>query len=153
MQQDIKLELVSIEADGYHIFMRGRVNGKPARFLVDTGASRTVVDMARITRFFPGNEAGFEKLESLSAGLGTNSMESHTVMLPSLSFGRLVLRNYTAAALNLKHVNDSYKLLKLRQIDGVIGGDLLHRLRGVIDYGSGGIRFEGSAPWVVKAPL
>jgi predicted aspartyl protease len=134
MHQKLKLELVPIEEEGCHIFIRGRINGKPARFLVDTGASRTVLDIARIARFFPENEADLEKMDSFSAGLGTNTMESHTVVLHTLSFGRIILRDYKAAALNLQHVNESYGMMKLSKIDGVIGGDLLQRLNAVIDY-------------------
>jgi predicted aspartyl protease len=138
----LKIEITPIESDGVHIFIRARINGKPARFLVDTGASRTVVDKKRILRYLEEDEANFEKLEALSAGLGTNTMESHTILLGSLSFGRLVLKNYKTAALDLTHVNDSYKIMKLKKIDGVVGGDLLQRLRAVIDYGKGEILFQ-----------
>jgi predicted aspartyl protease len=143
MLHKLKIELVPIEQDGVHIFIKARINGKPARFLVDTGASRTVVDHARVLRFVPPEEAGFEKLEAFSAGLGTNTMESHTILLHSLSFGRLVLKNYKTAVLDLSHVNDSYKIMKMKKIDGVIGGDLLHRLKAVIDYRKGEIIFLG----------
>lgn len=136
-----KLELVPIEQDGFHIFIQGRINGKHARFLVDTGASRTVVDQKRILRFLQPGEASFEKLEALSAGLGTNSMESHTIVLKSISFGRLVLKNYKTASLDLDHVNQSYGLMKMKQLDGVLGGDLLHRMKAVIDYRKGEVRF------------
>ena len=139
MPNQLKLELVPIEQDGFHIFLKARINGKRARFLVDTGASRTVVDKARILSFIPHEEAEFEKLESFSAGLGTNTMESHTIILNSLSFGRLVIRDYLTAALDLSHVNQSYGMIKMKKIDGVIGGDLLHRLQAVIDYGKGEI--------------
>lgn len=142
MYYKIEIELVPIEEDGYHIFIGGRINGKPARFLVDTGASRTVVDQKRVVRFIKGEEAGFEKLDSFSAGLGTNTMESHTIILGTLSFGRLLLRNYKAAALTLDHVNQSYRMLKMKQLDGVVGGDLLHELKAVIDYRKGVIEFE-----------
>lgn len=141
-QFTLNIELVPIEQEGFHIFIKARINGKKARFLVDTGASRTVVDQNRILRYFKADEANFEKLEALSAGLGTNTMESHTIILRSLSFGRLVLKNYKTAVLDLSHVNDSYRIMKLKKIDGVIGGDLLHRMRAVIDYGKGEIVFK-----------
>jgi predicted aspartyl protease len=141
MSHELIIELVPIEQDGFHIFIKARINGKLARFLVDTGASRTVVDKARIMRFIPHEEAEFEKLESFSAGLGTNTMESHTIVLKSLSFGRLVIKDYQTAALDLSHVNQSYGMIRMKKIDGVIGGDLLHRLRAVIDYKMEEVRF------------
>ncbi len=141
MLQCLKIEIVPIDQEGVHIFIRARINGKGARFLVDTGASRTVVDLRRILRFIKEDEAKFEKLETFSAGLGTNTMESHTVVLKTISFGRSVLKNYKTASLDLNHVNESYRLLRMKQIDGVIGGDLLLQLRAVIDYGKEEIRF------------
>ena len=116
----LKIELVPIEQDGVHIFIRARINGKPARFLVDTGASRTVLDQKRVLRFLKAEEAKFEKLEAASAGLGTSTMESHTIVLRSLSFSRLVLKDYKTAVLALNHVNQSYSVLKMKKIDGVI---------------------------------
>ena len=134
MKTRIKLEVVSIEDDGLHLFLPARINGRQARFLVDTGASRTVVDQARIVEKFKVDGTAFQKLDTLSAGLGTNTMESHLIVLNTLSFGRMILKDYKAAALDLKHVNQSFGQLKFRKIDGVIGGDLLHRLKAVIDY-------------------
>jgi predicted aspartyl protease len=142
MFHKLKIEIVPIEQDGVHIFINARINGKPARFLVDTGASRTVVDRKRILRFLKAEEAKFKKLEAASAGLGTSTMESHTIMLKSLSFGRLVMKDYLTAALDLDHVNQSYGALKMQKIDGVIGGDLLYRLKAVIDYSKGEIKLR-----------
>ena len=130
----IDLELVSIEEGGVHIFIRGRINGKPARFLIDTGASRSVMDINRLSRFFePGNMV-LKKLEKLSTGLGTSSMESNLVILPLISFQRILIRNYNMAVLDMSHVNQSYSELGLKKIDAVIGGDLLTRFGAVIDY-------------------
>jgi predicted aspartyl protease len=142
MKHLIKLEIYPLESDGIHLFIRARINGKAARFLVDTGASRTVVDQTRILGFFDEGKAEFEHLDSKSTGLGTNSMESKTILLRTLSFGRLKLNDYQTAALDLTHVNQSYSLLRMKEIDGVIGGDLLYRLQAVIDYGDQVLRLK-----------
>ncbi len=131
---EIKLKILPIEEDGYHIFMPLRINGKKANFLVDTGASRSVVDRDRIHNFFGKGEVSMEKIEKLSTGLGTNTMESNTVVLHTFSFGRKVFKEYQAVALDLSHVNQSYDMLGLKPIDGVLGGDLLARLKAQINY-------------------
>jgi len=130
----LNIEITPIEEDGYHIFVPARINGKRARFLVDTGASRSVVDKDRIAAFFQDEELKLEKIEKLSTGLGTNTMESNTLLLKNLSFGKRRFRNYRAVALDLSHVNESYSLLKMKKIDGVLGGDILISMRAIIDY-------------------
>ena len=45
---EIPINIINIEGDGFHIVTEGHINGKAARFVVDTGASRTVFDKDRI---------------------------------------------------------------------------------------------------------
>ncbi len=124
----------AIEEDGYHIFTEVMINGKPARMLIDTGASRTVFDSARIRLFLADDEMNFEKMDKLSTGLGTNTMESHSVMIDRFEMGATVFEAYQAVVLDIEHVNHSYRLLGYPEIDGVLGGDLLTELKVVIDY-------------------
>jgi predicted aspartyl protease len=134
MGYKLDIDVVPIEEDGVHLFIQGRINGRKARFLIDTGASRSVVDKFRLSRFYKDQNPDLNKTEKLSAGLGTNSMESNTTVLSLLSLGRLINRNYHIVVLDLSHVNESYKLLGIKKIDGVIGGDILQSFNAVIDY-------------------
>ncbi len=130
----IKLEILAIEDDGYHIFIEASINAGKARLLIDTGASRTVFDAERIKAFLPGGDHNFVKIDKLSTGLGTNTMESHTVVLAELGLGETILNDYPTVVLDMEHVNQSYRMLGFAEIDGVLGGDLLHELKAVIDY-------------------
>jgi hypothetical protein len=105
----------------------------PARLLVDTGASRTVFDLERVRNFLP-EEALIEKLDKLSAGLGTNTMESHALVLRKLKIGEFSLKKFPVVAIDMKHVNESYGMLGMEPVDGVLGSDLLQRYGAVIDY-------------------
>lgn len=136
---EIPFQLISIEGDGYHIMIDGHINGEKAKFLVDTGASRTVFDLEGIRQFVP--EPDFLENERLSTGLGTNEMPSMVVEIENLGFGDLKIDNYTAIAIDLKHVHLSYQSLGLPAIDGVLGGDLLARYRCVINYKTRKIKF------------
>jgi predicted aspartyl protease len=139
----IKLELIAIEEDGYHIFISAVINGQEARLLVDTGASRTVFDKDRITAFLAKKKNNFKKIDKLSTGLGTSTMKSHTVILDEFSLGDTTFKEYMAVVLNMEHVNKSYEILGHRQIDGVLGGDLLCELKAVIDYRKKELRWRG----------
>jgi predicted aspartyl protease len=138
----IKLDIISIEDDGFHIFIVAAINGISCHLLVDTGASRTVFDAERIKAFLKEEEQNFEKIDKLSTGLGTNTMESHTAILETFSMGDMTFVDYQAVVLNMEHVNQSYQKLGIPEIDGVIGGDILHELKAVIDYRKKEIRWR-----------
>jgi predicted aspartyl protease len=138
----IKLELLPIEDDGYHIFTEVLINGKPARLLIDTGASRTVFDAERIKLFLKTKRHKFKKIDKLSTGLGTNTMESHSVKLKEFTLGEKVFNDYISVILNMEHVNQSYRMLGYAEIDGVLGSDILQALKAVIDYRMKEIRWR-----------
>ena len=128
----IPLEISPIEDDGHHIYIRARINRKKARMLVDTGASRTVFDPVQISKIIDNLQ--LEEIDRLSTGLGTNSMPSQTTVIERLSFGDLLLRDFKAVVIDMSHVNESYKMLGMSPITGVVGGDILTRYKAVIDY-------------------
>ena len=114
--------------------VKGSVNGHEANLLIDTGASRTVFDQARITALLDGQAADFEDNEKLSTGLGTSTMESKAIKIEKLQIGNLLIRDYNAVVLEMSHIQQSYAKLGLPAIDGVLGGDLLEEHGAVIDY-------------------
>lgn len=140
----IPLDIQSIENEGYHIFVPAMINGKPARLLIDTGASRTVFDSDRIKAFTGGDDSLIRKSDKLSTGLGTRTMESALVLLHEFRLGGLFLEDYQAVALEMSHVNFSYQHLGLGEVDGVLGGDILHQYKAVIDYGRQELRLRAT---------
>jgi len=141
MPSIIPLEITAIEEDGFHIMVEVFVNGQPARMLVDTGASRSVFDQERISRFFDGNME-LEINEKKSTGLGTRDMESQGLYLDEVRIGELKIRKYPAVVLDMSHVNLSYHELELPSIDGVLGSDILMKYGAVINYGKGNMRIN-----------
>lgn len=142
MKVIIPIEILPIDGNGSHIFLRCRINGKPARFLVDTGASMSVVDQERIGTYFLPEKATLNKVEALSRGFGSNQIECSTLTLRSISFGRLVLKKVEMVAVDFSHINESYDILRMKKILGVVGGDLLMLLHAVIDYRRHRITFQ-----------
>jgi predicted aspartyl protease len=128
----IDLEVLTIEDDGSHLICKAKINGKNARILIDTGASRSVFDQERIRLFV--NEKSFIQNEKLSTGLGTNSMPTSSVTLKSFKIGELKIDDFLAILLDLQHVNVTYGTLGHEAIDGVLGNDILLKHKAVIDY-------------------
>jgi predicted aspartyl protease len=128
----ITLKILSIEGDGYHLYINAKINGHKAHLLVDTGASKTVFDKNRIVNFSEENK--LVELDRLSTGLGTDSMRGHMIDIDEISLGTIKVKNYQGLALDLSHVNASYDKLGLEPIDGVLGSDILHEYNAIIDY-------------------
>ena len=129
---EIPIQVLDIEGDGFHIMIQGRINGKEANFLIDTGASRSVFDPKNIANFIDNPQ--FEKKEGITAGVGGNELESATFNIEALDLGDLEIRHYNAVALDLENIYESYEKVHLPKIDGIIGGDLLVKHKAVINY-------------------
>lgn len=129
---EIPINIINIEGDGFHLIAEGIINNKPARFVVDTGASRTVFDKDRILNYIDNPE--FNEKEGISAGIGGTDLSSFIFNIEELSFGDLKINDYQAVAMDLSNVNNSYAMLKLPPIDGVLGGDLMKKYQAVINY-------------------
>ena len=129
----IPIRLLKLNEQGVHLAIQIKINGKKGNILVDTGASNTVFDKKRITAFI--KHAHFKEEGKLSTGLGTSTMESHTIRLKKIQLGTIILTDYPAVVLDLSHVNKSYATVLFKPIDGVLGGDILRKYKGLIDYG------------------
>lgn len=136
----IPIIFLEIEENGIHLLMKVLINDKPARMLIDTGASQTVLDKNRALGFIGDTE--IEASETLSKGLGTDSMESFNVELETITFGGLKINHQEVVLLDLVHVNTSYEAMGESPVDGVLGGEILKKHKAVIDYGAGTISFS-----------
>ena len=128
----LPIKILNIEGDGFHLLIEAQINKVNATLLIDTGASKSVLDSNRIHQFVPVSE--FEENEQLSTGLGTNSMTSHSTSIDLLKLGKIEIPAYKVVIIDLSHVNESYEKLGLSSIDGVLGSDLLLKYKAVIDY-------------------
>lgn len=133
MTVTVPLKFLTIEGDGTHLLISIKINGRKAKLLVDTGASKTVFDIKRIANFT--RKKKFAKNEMLSTGLGTNTMKSHNTVLKKIEIGKILIEDFESILLDMSHVNESYEKLGLGTIDGVLGGEILVKYKAIIDYG------------------
>jgi hypothetical protein len=132
MTTKIPIKILKLD-DGFHLLINIRINGKPARMLIDTGASKTVFDKKRISNFF--KEEKFETHDKLSTGLGTSNMKSHLAVIKKINIGKIEIKNYKSVVIDISHVNMAYSQMKQKPIDGVLGSDILKQYKAVVDYG------------------
>jgi hypothetical protein len=132
MTGTIPFKVIDISGEGYHLMLKLKINNKAATVIIDTGASKSVFDKTRIEKFV--KEKNFATHESLSSGLGTNTMTSQITTIKKLQIGELEIPDYKTVLLDLSHVNASYEQVGLKAVDGVLGSDILLKYHAVIDY-------------------
>jgi hypothetical protein len=130
--ETILLKLINIEGGGYHLGVNVYLNEKEAFLLVDTGASKTVLDKNQIEAYV--KNPNIQLLKEKSTGLGTNSMEIHATEILTLQIGNKKIEKLTLPLIDLSHVNETYLQLGLNKIQGVLGSDLLYKFKAIIDY-------------------
>ena len=128
----ISFKSIKIEEDGFHLILKIKINNRLANLLIDTGASRTVFDINKKDKFI--KEQKLTKNHSLATGLGTDKMISHSALIKKINFEDLVIYNYEGNFIDLSLVNSTYEKMKLKPIDGVLGSDLMKKMKAVIDY-------------------
>ncbi|MCW5907151.1 MAG: retropepsin-like domain-containing protein [Chitinophagales bacterium] len=135
VQQPSSAKMIMAELDpgGYHIFVNLKVNGKKCRFLIDTGASKSVIDKVYYDKHL--NKKKLKKIQQETTGLHSSVSETHIGTIKEIDLGKSKIKNYPVAAIDLSHVNNTYKKLRQPKIQGILGSDLMYKYRMVIDYG------------------
>lgn len=133
MQATIPLQMIDLHDDGVHPLIDVKLFGKKFKLVLDTGASRTALDNTLLRQ--ANANMLISATDRLSTGLGTNTMESFTVVIEDMRIGRLKVSPFEAAVLDLSTINIAYEQLNHPQVLGVLGGDVLMKYQAVIDYG------------------
>jgi hypothetical protein len=117
---------IPIELNGVHIFVQARVNdSEPLWFILDTGASVTVVEKEK------AKELGLPMKGEIEArGAGEGSQEASFLADVTYQVGSAKLIDQKAVALPMR----SLEGLMGREIDGILGYDFISRFVTVVDY-------------------
>lgn len=131
----LPLLALAVEQDGFHLMTKASANGQTINLLIDTGASRSVFDNASLERILQIQVDSLEQNHQLSAGIGTNQLESRFLQLHRFRLGDLEISDYQAVLIDMGDVNRLYTQLGLPAIEGILGGDILKEMNAIIDYG------------------
>ncbi len=136
----VKIVLVEFDEGGCHIFVNLLVNGKRCRFLIDTGASKSVIDKGFFEKYF--DKKNIKTVKQETSGLHGSVPESHFGVIQKLSIGKVEIKNYQVAAIDLNHVNSIYTKTKKPKIHGILGSDLMLKYKMLINYATLTLGFE-----------
>jgi predicted aspartyl protease len=143
MKSIIDIEIIKIDNNGYHLIAEIMINRLNMRVVVDTGASHSVFDEERIKKFLLTEK--ITDTQKFSSGIGKNKFKSQELKLTEIQLGKLIIKNQAVVLIDLSHVNKTYNSIGKKEIDGILGSDILKKLNAVIDYGNKTLKLENSS--------
>jgi predicted aspartyl protease len=111
-----------------HIFLRARINSRPATVLLDTGSPVTCVDESQKRRFKLEPFAGSDTVPSQVIA---NGEVRDVTMLSSLQLGILEITGVPAVLIDMRDVNQRFGV---HRGDAILGSDILLARKAVVDY-------------------
>ncbi len=129
----VPITIEALDGDGFHIFTEVRMEKHTVRALIDTGASKTVLDKAFAAGLRKAGPA--ENMESQAKGIGEEMLDTAILILPKLRLGKLKIEQLTVGVLDLGHIAAAYQTLHIRPFQMIIGGDILREYEATISYG------------------
>lgn len=128
--QEIRFEIVELEANTYHPLIKAEFTGlEEYWWVIDTGASKSVFDSS-LTEHFLANED-----ESVMAtGLGKEVVETNSGTITELKLGGLSFGPLKVALVDFEHINNEYAKFSDKKIAGLIGCDFLYSRKAVLDF-------------------
>jgi hypothetical protein len=124
----IKIKLKKIATN--HLELKAVINGVKGRFILDTGASNSCVGLDLIERF----NLIAEESETKAAGAGATDMETQKSENNNLKIGKWKTNESHLVLFDLSHVNTALTQHDAKEVQGIIGADILEKGKAVIDY-------------------
>lgn len=138
---EIPLQIIELERENYHILIEGNFeDGTPSCWIIDTGASKTVLDKNLSSNYELMDSDDMEDYQS--AGINQGMMETSVGKMTYLRFGNVRIKGQKVALIDLNHVNDIYGKYTSYRIAGLLGGDILMQHQCKIDYANKIIQFQ-----------
>lgn len=113
-----------------HLIGTFLLDDKPAVFLIDTGASNSCVDRKRADHF--NLEAKGDNLPL--QGAGQEKLYAQSSQKRSLHYSDQEICCLSFMLIDMDTINAALGEQKEGNIDGIIGADILHKKKAVIDY-------------------
>ena len=132
MKIKIPLTIIELEDDNYHLIVSSHFfDSTLGHWVIDTGASKTVFDK-NLTAKYNLSEELPHKVNT--AGIRGVCMESDLAEIKEVSWGKLKVKNFKVALIDLSTVNKIYSMAANLNICGLLGSDFLMKYNAIINY-------------------
>ena len=106
------------------------LNKVKGRFILDTGASNSCVGFNEIEIF----QLKTEESEHKASGAGSNEIDTLISKKNNIKIGKFKLKKTPLILIDLSHINNALVKQNASPIRGIIGADILHKGKAIIDY-------------------
>lgn len=125
--------MIQLGDEGCHIFCKAHVNGKKANVLIDTGASKTVLSLEFASKLKKLKYLDLAE-DNQTSGIGPEKVEAQFARLKSLKLKKLDIKKLIVGTIDVSHVKQLYQQLDIAPFDMILGGEVLEKYNGIIDY-------------------
>lgn len=132
MRYKLPIQIIELEDDNFHLIVLSEFSqGESGRWIVDTGASKTVFDENLKNNYFlPVENGGLIH----TAGIIDIPVKTKVASMKPFFFGKLLVKNLQVALIDLSHINKLYSGAANIQVCGLLGGDFLMKYNAIVDY-------------------
>jgi predicted aspartyl protease len=113
-----------------HFEIEVKINKVKGRFILDTGASNSCVGFEEIGIFLMSTEESEHK----ASGAGSTEIDTLISKKNTLRIGKFKLKKIPLILIDLSHINNALVKQDAKPIKGIIGADILHTGKAIIDY-------------------
>lgn len=129
----IPVEIISIEKEGFHLIIQGKINKKKSNLIVDTGASKSVFNKKLSGKIKEDNIN--QNIHNLHTTISfSDEIPSMNGIIKEFQIGTLHKYNLEVTFIDIDYINRFYKITVGKKIDGLIGNDLLVTYQAKINY-------------------
>ncbi|MCF6297147.1 MAG: retroviral-like aspartic protease family protein [Flavobacteriaceae bacterium] len=113
-----------------HFEVKVKINKIKGRFILDTGASNSCAGFDEIEIFNLKTKDSKHK----ASGAGTTEIDTLISKKNTIKIGDFKLKKTSLILIDLQHINKALIKHNVKPIQGIIGADILHKGKAIIDY-------------------
>jgi len=129
MIKKIPFQIIELENKSYHIVIAGKIDGIDLTLIIDTGASRTIIDKCyadKLEKLALGTE------QPMATGLSAEQIPVELYNISKLTLEGVLFENIQSLTADLSPINEVYLSITGKSIGGLIGCDfLLERVKSI----------------------
>ena len=118
--------------DSNHCFINLRINNVYGKFILDTGASNSCINLNLSKKF----KISLEKSNKKASSATNEINEVYCSNNKTISIEDYKLDNFKILLFDMSYINESLKKNNVSELEGIIGNDFLIKFNAVIYYNS-----------------
>ena len=121
-----------------HLVVRCKLNNVFGKFIIDTGASNSCVDLSSKDKFNIICKKSNEQASSANGDINNIFYSTKN----NLKINKLEIDDFNILLFDMNHINNSLNKKNIKEINGIIGGDILKKFNAKIDYKNKELRLD-----------